>query len=498
MKILVVDDEAPIRDWIVYSIEREGDPFHVVGAAKSGQEAYDMVVEHKPEVIITDIKMPGIDGIELMKMVKQIQPYTVFIILTNYAEFSYAKKAITYGAKEYLLKSELRSSDLIDILDQSYQEQIDLLRGKKSEVFSTGYVDLYNLYQNIEDQAYHRKFWLDLGMTLDRPYGILGIWEDMDINQRQILGQLARQIAPSYFNIALRNQSIYIIIQEDNYKELEATMSQYADLYFQSAGKSIVIGESKNRLEDFLQAIEEVEATLMATFFERENKIIKYQDLLGAARLDKKTIRKEYKNILSSLSFKRYEEVMDQLEAWFNYFTTINIKDIAWARDRIIKLVIGVEEKFYQYNSEYEDSGSKTKQLTSIDICRKLVRAMVEKMAQGTGGVKSTVINEALNFIHENFNQDISLVMVANHIYRSPEYFSRLFKDEVGVNFSIYLTMHRLNHAKRLISTTDLQISQIAQEVGYGNPGYFSRIYKKYMGLTPEEFRSQKSIKRSK
>ena len=104
MKILIVDDETPIREWIQFSIERGGNPeFEIAAVAESGNEAYELALKNQPDVVITDIKMPGMDGMELMKKVLAVSPYTNFVILTNYAEFSYAREAVTYGAKKYLL-----------------------------------------------------------------------------------------------------------------------------------------------------------------------------------------------------------------------------------------------------------------------------------------------------------------------------------------------------------------------------------------------------------
>ncbi len=118
LSVLIVDDEAPIRDWVEYCLKREPEKIQILGVAKSGQEACSLVKNQIPEVIITDIRMPGMSGLELMKYMRERAPYTEFIILTNYAEFSYAKEAISWGAREYLLKSEMKADDLIRILNK--------------------------------------------------------------------------------------------------------------------------------------------------------------------------------------------------------------------------------------------------------------------------------------------------------------------------------------------------------------------------------------------
>ncbi|WP_278682352.1 response regulator transcription factor [Paraclostridium bifermentans] len=248
LDIIVVEDEAPIRDWIAYTISNISDEFNVLASASNGKEAYELALNLKPKVIISDIKMPIMGGIELTKKIKEVFPDIYVILLTNYAEFSYAKEAISCGVYEYLVKSDIRPKELKEILDK--------------------------------------------------------------------------------------------------------------------------VNESEKELE--------------------KNK---------ASRLQKE-------NTLS----------------------------------------------------ESKDGYSKT-------------------------------IKKSIDYIHKNYKQNISLQDISNYVFLSHEYFSRLFKEEVGENFSSYLTNYRMKKAESLIKNTDMKISQIAIEVGYTNASYFSRSYKKFKGISPEDDR---------
>ncbi|HSQ89614.1 response regulator transcription factor [Romboutsia sp.] len=245
LNILVVEDEAPIRDWIVYTISNISKNFNVLASASNGKEAYELAVKLKPQVIISDIQMPIMDGIELTKEIKKIMPNVLVILLTNYAEFSYAKQAISCGVYEYLVKSDIRQKELNELLS--------------------------NIYQNIQNN----------------------------------------------------NSAI-----SENQKHIEEKESKYS-----------------------------------------------------------KSIRK------------------------------------------------------------------------------------------------------AMEYIELNYKKHISLSSISKYVYLSPEYFSRLFKEEVGENFSTYLTIYRIKKAEYLIKNTDMKISQISNEVGYTNSGYFSKTYKKYKGVSPDEDR---------
>jgi len=168
LHIMVVDDEAPIRDWLVYCIQK-CEAASSVTSAVNGEEAYRRILEQKPNVVFTDIRMPGMDGLELMSKVRDILPFTVFIILTNYAEFSYAKQAISLGAREYILKSEMRSSDIQRIVAEIAATTAKIRSEKVHDVLQDGVVDLYEMYRNFEQPGAVAAFWQRQGL---RPSGL--------------------------------------------------------------------------------------------------------------------------------------------------------------------------------------------------------------------------------------------------------------------------------------------------------------------------------------
>ena len=169
LHIMVVDDEAPIRDWLVYCIQK-CEAASSVTSAVNGEEAYRRILEQKPNVVFTDIRMPGMDGLELMSKVRDILPFTVFIILTNYAEFSYAKQAISLGAREYILKSEMRSSDIQRIVAEIAATTAKIRSEKVHDVLQDGVVDLYEMYRNFEQPGAVAAFWQRQGLRPGQPY----------------------------------------------------------------------------------------------------------------------------------------------------------------------------------------------------------------------------------------------------------------------------------------------------------------------------------------
>lgn len=151
LKVAVVDDEAPIRQWLTYCIGTIA-PEDKISTAANGAEALEMMEQVQPDIVFTDICMPVMDGLELMRQAKKTLPFTKFVILTNYAEFSYAKEALSLGAWEYILKSEMRAADIKNLLDKTRAQAEKIRRTKVDGVFPSGHLDLYEIY-NTADAA---------------------------------------------------------------------------------------------------------------------------------------------------------------------------------------------------------------------------------------------------------------------------------------------------------------------------------------------------------
>ena len=190
LHIMVVDDEAPIRDWLVYCIQK-CEAASSVTSAVNGEEAYHRILEQKPNVVFTDIRMPGMDGLELMSKVRDILPFTVFIILTNYAECSYAKQAISLGAREYILKSEMRSSDIQRIVAEIAATTAKIRSEKVHDVLQDGVVDLYEMYRNFEQPGAVAAFWQRQGLRPGQPYLAFCVANDSSLGLRRQMVALA-------------------------------------------------------------------------------------------------------------------------------------------------------------------------------------------------------------------------------------------------------------------------------------------------------------------
>ena len=208
--------------------------------------------------------------------------------------------------------------------------------------------------------------------------------------------------------------------------------------------------------------------------------------------LNRADIQREYSKTLKGLLYENREIVLENLKKWFDSFKCPSLDDLSWVRETCLKMVIRIEEVCAEHLSDYRED-HKPDMSWTLEYCRQFCIDLVNRIYSEENFRYSQSVREAIRYIHENYARDITLNEVAGHIYRSPEYFSRLFKAETGEKFSTYLTAYRIRRARDLLSNTDMKIYEIAYAVGYTSPSYFSKMYREYVGVAPEVTRSQKN-----
>lgn len=488
LSVLIVDDEAPIRDWVEYCLSREPEKIQILGVAKSGEEACSLVEQKIPEVIITDIRMPGMSGLELMKHIREKAPYTEFIILTNYAEFSYAKEAISQGAREYLLKSEMRAGDLIGILNKIEDEKDRITHSKNQQRLPNGFVDLYGLYQ-ANQSSQHRVFLQDIGVCADEACQIFCLCQNLSEKHGEFFISLASMEGVEHCIPASRNEYLLLILQDPHPIKLMDAGKRIAEKIQHTCNTIVGISHCFPDTKDFMTGLKQAITAYNYHFLSEDQQIFDYDSLTSGSRLNFEMIRAQFQEIQAALSYNQYDQALAHLEQWFSMLKDTPVQDAEWAMERCRRLVLMVEEQCFHLDPSGEDEAKMSFLPRNLQECKHYCQQLIRKLYDKKNGEYSESIEQALNYIHNNYNKDISLVHVAGTIYRSPEYFSRLFKEEVGENFSTYLIHYRLNRAREMLKKTDMKISEISYQVGYSTQSYFSRLYKKYMGKTPEEER---------
>jgi two-component system response regulator YesN len=411
MKVFLADDEIVIREGIRESFPWDETPYVLVGEAPDGEMALPMIRDTNPDIVITDIKMPFMDGIELCRTLRAQMPWIGIIVLSGYDEFEYARQCIALGVREYLLKP-INAEELKNVLDK-VSAQI------KAE-------------RNTFEHAASLRARMEMGGKLVREKLVGSLFSDEAAQEDagEVLKQLASMGCPvpaKYYTVI---DAAFTPTSEG--QEAVAALAENGNGYVlaspgRAGSRFLVLGESTEEVEE--------RAYAFATSLSRE-----------IEHLDGGEIR------------VGIGDIVDKTEDIYRSFRTArHIRHLLVERRDENAIILGTRE-------------------------------MGESEDENTPGV----VSEAKLYMTKHFSDpNLMLQDVAKAVNMSNSRFSTVFSQQTGRTFTEYLIYLRLGKAKEMLRTTNLRSSQIAGEVGYNDSHYFSYIFKKNVGVTPSEYRSQ-------
>lgn len=534
IKVFLVEDEIVVRNGIKKQIDWEAEGLLFVGEASDGELAYQMIQSLKPDILITDIKMPFMDGLQLSKLVKKEMPFIKIIILSGHNEFEFAKEAISIGITSYLLKP-IGSVELLDevvrVRNIIYQEQIE----KKN-------LESYKLELMVNKKIKRQKFFCDLlsknvpipellemaeKLNIDliaRRYNIVlgNIFIKEEYSTRQedmahIIHEITSRIEKNK-NIIIfdrDNDGIAYLIKGSDHDEMQQEINKitmcFKDILkdFTNVQYFIGIGLEVNRLSELNKCFDYASKAFSCRYFVEKDQVIDSNNMneyrivkhLGID-INNLDINKFDKTMVESfLRTGLHEEVRHFLREYFNNIGEYNIKSFILYEYVILDLYFScisiIEELGYDSNLLVHSCGNPQSILSShftqeqaINYLEKVFQTVIEYRIKSTAKKYTNILQNAKKYINENIaSEDISLNTVANQVNVSPSYFSTIFSQETGQNFVEYLTDVRMKKAKELLRCSSMKSSEIGYAVGYKDPHYFSFIFKKTQGVTPIEYR---------
>lgn len=414
LKLLIADDEKYDRDSIVNIITAEFKDKIEISEAKNGREAIEISEHFRPDIIITDIKMPGINGLKAAEEINKFLPNVYFIILTAYNYFDFAVEAVKNNVKQYILKPFNKE----EVIEKITEAMIFVNNGKRKRE------------NEIDNQE---KF-----------YNLLPILENE-------------------LSYSIINNTLELI----DYK----TYMRYLDLDFKN-GYAIVA-----KLKD-------------------TNKDENYKFQVGG--YIKEHINHEYRAIGSYLFTKKFVyfiQSKENVEEDRVKFNAINLaedmrQEVKKVFNETINLGIGVfRGGLEQLNESYEEACDALEHTTDNHGIIYFGDMLNAGNVYHVGKEKVALFKAVEQFITDNIHEEIDLEKTAAKFNLSSYYFSRTFKGIVGYNFSDYINIVRIDKAKAFLENDDMSIKEIGELVGYNDPNYFSKVFKKYVGLSPSEYK---------
>lgn len=547
LKIFLAEDEVVVRETIKRMIPWEELGFELVGEAADGEMALPLLIRQQPDLLITDIKMPFMDGLTLARLAKKEIPGLKVVILSGYDDFNYAKQAIGIGVEDYLLKpitknalierlSEIRSRYEHEKTQKEYYEkfQREMQAYEKNssrdffEALVGGSMDMMEVYKRAEKlgldivaEAYNV---LIFTMNCDEDFsGQRDEYSSWEAESLELLENFfAGHSSAMLFRSNIFSYGVLLKGQRETIEEnTRACVDEIRKILSRQDGRRewfLAVGQSVDRLSQIQKSYHTASRAFSQRYLYDEN-ILYYDEMetmehpggqaetednaylqkvdvnaLNPAILQKflsNGLQEETENFVKDYFYAIGQEPMESLV--FRNYVILNV------RFSVISFIKGLgcdtnEMESADTEEVLAESGKNME--SAIAYAKKKISQAIEIRDQNSGNKNRSILKTAVDFIDSHYmDEEISLNTVANVANVSSNHFSALFSQNMGQTFIEYLTTLRMNKAKELLRCTGMRSSEIAGEIGYKDAHYFSYLFKKTQGMTPSDYRKAREEK---
>lgn len=502
-KLLIVDDERIERNGIKMLLNKMGKNLEIL-EAENGKKAYQILNETEIDLLLTDIKMPFISGIELVKLARELKPDIQIAIFSGFGEFTYAQEAIKYGVTDYILKP-VKPQEFQQTIEKMLDNCMRLEAQQEQHKNNTSYLYKYLLRKYIftGNEEYLKKI-----LEMKTPYGnkkrdiamiqnmmLLdtenNFFEEHGIELVELLKKnMDREI--EYLDLNTDQMLLFFYKSAtDNYARIAQSIF---DTIYGCYGVRCYIAVSKNlkKPEEYPKAYQDLESQMENQFYCSNQWIFLYdtdseQSASGDLTMDfqrkmrenirLKDIRHLWENYQKFLGQIKKESIDSQMYVKF-IFSEI-VKDMYEAIG-----AVGSDEMINAVEAIY--------QAGNLNVVRKVVEDTIqefEKECLETENGTRKDVEQVKQYINYHVNENLSIDKLAEKVYLSQGYLSYIFKKETGMNLSRYIKQARMEKAKELLQTTNMKIVQICEKVGFSSVSYFCQSFREYCGVSPEKYR---------
>ncbi|XEC95702.1 response regulator [Paenibacillus tarimensis] len=479
-RVMIVDDEPLVTCGIARLIDWKSKGFTIIGEAFDGLSALQTIREQKPDVVISDIRMPGLDGIELLDRLQEEAIEAEVILVSGYAEFAYAQQAIKLGAFDYLLK-QIDKAQLLKTIER-LKEKLDKKKQEAKE-FDLLLNDLFDLFEPVNKIKIHN-FLLNKGYDFSYPHYrfISCLYPSETATGLSDVAPYGNEMNVIPFRTG-QNKLSYLI----NYDELNKPIG-FLDFISDQSNDCLNVGISGTGVYStpIAKLYQESDIALFSVFSQPESRIIEYKESELPAELTKSiwSIELAIKEQKQETIHRRLDELSEECVSQRLY-----IDHVSNVYNQIVSLIYKYYSDSYTASEvEYSNYYQIVRQYCSIKQMFDSVKAVFGS-AQADLPVSSEQARRIIEDIDANFTEDISLNQLAKKYKVSLGYISGLIKKETGKTYSDYILNKRLSLATELLSDPLLSIHEIVQRVGYKDYFHFNKLFKKHFGITPSKYR---------
>jgi len=535
IRTLIVDDERWVCQLIRRLVNWSALGFSIIGESHDGNEAFEQILKEKPDLVLTDIRMPGQDGLSIIQSVKVTGQLTKFIVVSGYSDFEYAKNALNYGALGYLLKpidkkelSELLISIRESIFSQRVKAMVDeqikdklsyslnRLKEKYFIDFLTGEsgrlaeVDIGKINTEFESTFKPGKY----QVIVYKP-DFRGLDKLQGTVEKVLFEKMQNELTSIYvsycadLSVVRIKSHLAVVLNFHSTREIEIgkliskSMTKLRDniSLMRDFDLTIGIGRIGTHLNDIPEsyrfAVEAVKARILYGI----NRVIdlgsRVFDLTELESVFPVADKLQLTRRLESIDYQGASEIVDNMIARFDANRDLSPNLFEIAINQVQKIFVDCVKRSgtrFEQSLDCKDMLDKDlEDFHSLDQIRKYFHFLFERANNTCEKLKSSQNSQAIecvkHYISTHYKDEITLSDVAKIAYLNTNYLGDLFKKETGINFSEYLIEFRINVAKDLMKDLKLRISDVAEQVGYPDAKYFSKLFKKIVGVSPADYR---------
>lgn len=510
-KVLLVDDEWLILDGISSVVDWSRLGTELVGTAQNGLEALAMVEGHCPDIVITDIRMPGMDGLQLVEAVAAQYPWVSFIMLTGFSEFEYAKTAMQHGVKHYLLKpcSEESLVQAIEEIVSEKREQADQERFVQSIKYNLERVlphaKEYFLKELVTNKTYGAKEW----QYFDELFGVQFQSQRVRLLLVEIEGEheylhlfAVKNIAEDIVHNPILSSTVgrhVLLLMEDKpsteqlFGMIETIRTTFAKYY--RFDLTVALSES-GELTHARQLYTQTLVYLNHRFYLGEGSLIMERDIAPQVEPGLPEFEYDQERLMAALKAGYWQDAEAELGRMFRLLSELR-DDISKTKSYLIQIFVEV----IRLSGPVEMQGYMNRlpqmiETSTLQSFQQFVLAIAKEIAlsryEQNRSRQSQMVLQMKQWVERHYREEsLTLQAVANDIYMNPDYISKMFKKETGEKFTNYVMRYRIQKAMELLEQDGhCTVSALAEQTGFGsNWPYFSKMFKKLTGYSPSEYK---------
>jgi two-component system response regulator YesN len=535
LKLVIADDEVKTLEGIEECLDWSGFGIEIAGRARNGLSALELVRKLEPDILLTDIKMPKLDGIELSMILREEFPKLKIIFITGYADLGYIKSAFKYDVIDYILKPvdpdeleavvaktadkcrlEKRMDDKREELEAKIRQSLPLLREKFFQFLISGEIrdrnEILERMAFLEANLPESGHYMSIIVNIDDFYLLSGA---RSVHEMQLLSYSVVHVAAEAVNhsacgivfesgenefsgiLCFSGDADESVIEEKIEtvaNEIRSGLNNYLHL-----SVTIGVGEWVDQIERIASSYQSAKYAINQKLLVGKNKIIYNSGIKLENEMENPLNAKDAEDLLIALRLGSYERAEIAVSGIFNRLERVKSADRQYIHGGCLQVVSLINRVVNESGGNIADEHiniyamvSFLFKLETIEDLKHYILSVCRTVCGNAASRQSSssrkVIEDIKAIIYEKYGEDITINSIARDVYLTPSYICLLFKQETGETINGFLTRYRIEKAKEIMGGKTAKLYEICRQVGYSDPKYFSKIFKKYTGMNPSEY----------